>query len=182
MTYEIIRSSRRTVGIQVKDGRVLVRAPRFVPKAEIERIVSENGAWIEKQLKRDLEARQRAETAVKFTERELKEIGREARKRIPERVAFYAERIGVRYGRISFRFQKTRWGSCSSKGNLSFNCLLVLAPPETLDAVVVHELCHRKEMNHSARFYAEVLKVYPEYKEWNGWLKKHGKELLARLP
>ena len=182
MTYEIFRSSRRTVGIQIRDGRVIVRAPRFVPKAEIERIVSENGAWIEKRLARSRAQKEAEEAAVKFTGSELKEIRREARQRIPERVAFYAERIGVTYGRLSFRFQKTRWGSCSSKGNLSFNCLLVLAPAETLDAVVIHELCHRKEMNHSARFYAEVLKVYPEYKEWNGWLKKHGKELLARLP
>ena len=182
MTYEIIRSSRRTVGIQVKDGRVIVRAPHFALKSEIEEIVRTHRGWIEKQLLRDAAAKEAEETAVKFTERELKEIGREARKRIPERVSFYAERVGVRYGRISFRFQKTRWGSCSSKGNLSFNCLLVLAPPEVLDSVVVHELCHRKEMNHSARFYAEVLKVFPEYKKWNGWLKKHGKELLARLP
>ncbi|MBR5738458.1 MAG: M48 family metallopeptidase, partial [Lachnospiraceae bacterium] len=66
--------------------------------------------------------------------------------------------------------------------NLNFNALLVLLPPEVLDSVVVHELCHRKEMNHSKRFYAEVIRVYPEYRKWNKYLKQHGNALLARLP
>ena len=73
----------------------------------------------------------------------------QAVKTIPEKVRYYAPLVGVTYGRITIRNQRTRWGSCSSKGNLNFNCLLMLAPPEVLDSVVVHELCHRKEMNHS---------------------------------
>ena len=99
---------------------------------------------------------------------------------IPQRAAYYAQRIGVSYGKITIRCQKTRWGSCSSKGNLSFNCLLMLTPPEVLDSVVVHELCHRKFMNHSQQFYQEVLKAYPEYRKWNRWLKKNGVVLLRR--
>ena len=79
------------------------------------------------------------------------------------------------------RRQRSRWGSCSSKGNLNFNCLLLLAPPEVFDSVVVHELCHRREMNHSERFYAEVLHVFPEYWQWNRWLKENGKLLMARM-
>ena len=86
------------------------------------------------------------------------------------------------YGNITIRNQRTRWGSCSAKGNLNFNCLLCLAPPGVLDAVVVHELCHRLEMNHSKRFYEEVLRVYPDYYKDHGWLKEHGSELLGRLP
>jgi predicted metal-dependent hydrolase len=100
---------------------------------------------------------------------------------IPERAAHYAALMGVTYGRITIRAQKTRWGSCSSKGNLSFNCLLMLAPPEVLDSVVVHELCHLRVMNHSERFYAEVLRVFPEYREKHGWLKDNGDMLLAML-
>ena len=73
----------------------------------------------------------------------------QAVKTIPEKVRYYAPLVGVTYGRITIRNQRTRWGSCSSKGNLYFNCLLMLAPPEVLESVVVHELCHRKEMNHS---------------------------------
>ena len=85
-----------------------------------------------------------------------------------------AEKLGVTYGRITIRCQKSRWGSCSSRGDLSFNCTLMKCPPEALDSVVVHELCHRKEMNHSARFYAEVLRVFPDYPKWHRWLKETG--------
>ena len=88
--------------------------------------------------------------------------------------------IGVTYKRITIRKQKSRWGSCSAKGNLNFNCLLMLTPPEVIDSVVVHELCHRKEMNHSQRFYEEVLRVFPEYKQWDRWLKKNGTAILLR--
>ena len=71
-----------------------------------------------------------------------------------------------------------RWGSCSSKGNLNFNCLLMLAPSEILDYVVVHELCHRKQMNHSKAFWLEVEKVLPDYKESIEWLKEEGCQLM----
>ena len=89
--------------------------------------------------------------------------------------------MGVTYNRITIRHQKTRWGSCSSQGNLNFNCLLMLTPPEVIDSVVVHELCHRKEMNHSDRFYAEVLRVFPNYPKCRKWLKDNGSLLMMRL-
>ena len=82
---------------------------------------------------------------------------------------------------MTIRNQKTRWGSCSSNGRLNFNCLLMLAPREVLDSVVVHELCHLKEMNHSDRFYAEVYRVFPEYDRCSRWLKTDGTVLLARM-
>ena len=82
---------------------------------------------------------------------------------------------------ITIRNQKTRWGSCSSKGNLNFNCLLMLTPPEVIDYVVVHELCHRKEMNHSGAFWAEVEKVLPDYKEQVKWLKENGGQIIGRM-
>ena len=72
------------------------------------------------------------------------------------------------------RLQKSRWGSCSVDRNLNFNCLLVLMPPEILDSVVVHELCHRRHMNHSKEFYDEVLRIFPDYKRCNKWLKQNG--------
>ena len=82
---------------------------------------------------------------------------------------------------LTIRNQRTRWGSCSGKKNLNFNCLLMLAPPEVLDSVVVHELCHILEMNHSKRFYAHVLRVYPDYYRDHKWLKEHGTELMRRM-
>ena len=89
--------------------------------------------------------------------------------------------MGVTYGRITIRNQVSRWGSCSSVGNLNFNCLLMLAPPEVRDYVVVHELCHRKEMNHSPAFWAEVEKMIPDYKAHKKWLKDNGTALISRL-
>ena len=79
------------------------------------------------------------------------------------------------------RAQRTRWGSCSSSGNLNFNCLLALVPPAVLDYVVVHELCHRLEMNHSPRFWQEVGRVMPDYEEHKKWLRENGAELIERL-
>lgn len=86
--------------------------------------------------------------------------------------------VGVTYGRITIRNQKTRWASCSGKGNLNFNCLLILTPREIIDYVIVHELCHRKEMNHSKAFWSEVESVRPNYKESISWLKEEGSQII----
>ena len=184
MEYQLIRSKRKTIGIQVKDGAVIVRAPMRSSLREINAFVEKSAGWIGKHLRlqEEMKARQEAEGLPKLTEGELQELAREAARVIPLRAAYYARLLGVTYGKITIRRQRTRWGSCSAKGNLSFNCLLCLAPPGVLDAVVVHELCHRLEMNHSKRFYEAVRSVYPEYDREHGWLKKHGRELLCRLP
>lgn len=100
---------------------------------------------------------------------------------LPEITAHFAPLVGVDYGRITIRAQRTRWGSCSAQGNLNFNCLLMLTPDDVIEYVVVHELCHRKEMNHSARFLAEVERVLPQYRESRRWLKEHGGGLIGRL-
>ena len=177
----VIRSRRRTMAIQIKPEGVIVRAPLFVSSRDVERFVNEHEDWIIKHVQKMEEEIKHAETQEKLSLEEIKELAARAKKVIPERVRYYAPLIGVTYGRITIRHQKTRWGSCSAKGNLNFNCLLMLTPPEAVDSVVVHELCHRKEMNHSRRFYAEVLKVFPDYYKWNRWLKKNGRALLAKL-
>ena len=117
----------------------------------------------------------------RLSPQDIRALAAEALEVIPKRVAYYAPLMGVTVGRITIRNQKTRWGSCSSKGNLNFNCLLMLCPPQVLDAVVVHELAHRREMNHSKRFYAHVLRVYPDYYKWNKWLKDNGPALIRRM-
>ena len=178
--YQLIRSARKTLGLEIRDGRVVVRAPARLPLREIEKTLSEREGWIRERLNANRATLDKAAVA-KLSAEEIRTLADEATRVIPERVRYYAPLIGVTYGRITIRNQKTRWGSCSSAGNLNFNCLLMLAPREVLDSVVVHELCHRKEMNHSDRFYTEVLRVFPEYRKWHGWLKKNGPELIARM-
>ena len=173
----IIRSNRKTLAIQVNpDLSVTVRAPRRASARDIDRILQEKAAWIEKQRER---MRQRAASDAaaepkKLSEAQLRELAERAVSYIPGRVSYYAKQIGVTYGRITIRNQKTRWGSCSSKGNLNFNCLLMLMPPEIIDYVVVHELCHRIEMNHCAAFWREFARILPDYKSAEAWLKREG--------
>ena len=178
MQYEVIRSRRQTLALEIRDGRLIVRSPFWVTDARVDRFVNEHRRWIETRMERA----KTAQGVEKFTGEELLALKKQAAQVIPDRVAYYASRIGVSYGRVTIRAQHTRWGSCGKNGNLNFNCLLMLAPPEVLDSVVVHELCHRREMNHSARFYAEVLRVFPDYRKHRQWLKENGDALMARLP
>lgn len=174
--YELIRSARKSLALQVKeDGRVVVRAPLSMAARRIEFFVIDHWDWVEKQRQRL--SRQR-ENARRITEEERQEGIRKAKEIIPRRAACFAARMGVSYGRITIREQKTRWGSCSQKGNLNFNWKLVLMPPEILDYVVVHELAHRKEMNHSPRFWAVVEKELPDYRKRREELKIRGREFI----
>lgn len=169
------------MGLELKSDGLIVRIPYYVTDREAERFVKGNVKWIERRLAKLNEREALLSNASALTAEEIRELAKQAAEVIPERVAYYAPLIGVEYGRITIRSQKTRWGSCSRKGNLNFNCLLMLAPPQVIDSVVVHELCHLKEMNHSKRFYKEVLRVFPEYKIWQKWLKENGPVLMARM-
>lgn len=183
MEYKLIRSNRRTISIQInQDLSIVVRAPRRVSQREIDNFVKEKEPWINKHLKQIRERNEINEiTPIDYlSEKEIKELGDKALEFIPERVRYFAGIIGVSYGRITIRNQKTRWGSCSSKGNLNFNCLLMLTPPEVIDYVIVHELCHRKEMNHSRAFWNEVGRVLPNYKECEKFLKREGVQIMRR--
>ena len=176
----LIRSSRRTLSAEVRpDGSVTVRAPLRMPLAEIEQFLIRKAGFIERHVQRCLADRQQHQEP-QFTAAELQELAKRAREVIPQRTAIYADKIGVSYSRITIRCQKTRWGSCTSAGNLNFNCLLMLAPPEVLDSVIVHELCHRLHPNHSRSFYAAVYRVFPDYDRCDSWLKQNGPALLHR--
>lgn len=181
MKIPVIRSQRKTVSLAITDEGPVIRAPLHMPQREIDAFVRKNRDWLDAHMEK-AQARQAAAAKEGYlTQEDIEALAQKALAYIPKRVAYYAPLVGVSYGRITIRNQRTRWGSCSSKGNLNFNCLLMLTPPEVIDSVIVHELCHRKEMNHSARFYAEVLRVFPEYHKWNQWLKAHGDVLLARM-
>lgn len=184
MEYKIERSARKTIGIRVNpDLSVTVKAPYFLANREIERVMREKENWIIKtadKIKAAQEALKNEEINY-LTNEELEKLADEALAVIPGRVKYFSEMMGVSYGRITIRNQKTRWGSCSSKGNLNFNCLIMLAPSEVIDYLVVHELCHRKQMNHSKAFWSEVEKILPDYRQSVSWLKKEGSSLMHRM-
>ena len=180
--FNIIYSPRKTLSLEIKPDGFTIRAPKGIPRREINNFVKSKQSWIKKQLSK-IQARQEAlEQFPVFTMDEIRGLADKALVVIPEKVKKYAPIVGVDYGRITIRNQRSRWGSCSSKGNLNFNCLLMLFPDEVVDYVVVHELCHRKHMNHSAAFYAEVERVFPEYRKCQKWLKDNGGLYLNRLP
>ena len=107
---------------------------------------------------------------------------REARRRLEDAVAEHAPRVGARPARIAVRDQRTRWGSCSRSGTLSFSWRLALAPPDVLEYVVVHELCHLHEHSHRPRFWRLVETHWPGWRTQAGWLREHGEELAAFDP
>ena len=176
MEFSIIRSRRKTLTIELTPrGEILVRAPNLMPKRDIQRFVESRQSWIETHLAR-------IPKAEPMTEAEHEALIRAAKEILPQKAAFFAESLGVTFGRVTVRSQHTRWGSCSAAGNLSFNCLLMLTPEDVQDYVVVHELCHRREMNHSPRFWAMVEETLPDYRRQRLWLKENGAALMARLP
>ena len=180
---KLVRSKRKTISIEITpEAQIIVRAPYYASVSEINRLIGEKADWIDKHL-RAMKEKQRERALApqaELTPQDIRLLTTRAKRIIPQRVRYYARIIGVEYGRITIRMQKSRWGSCSAKGNLNFNCLLMRTPDEIIDYVVVHELCHIKELNHSDRFWAEVEKVFPDYKERRKWLKDHGNEIMFK--
>ena len=176
-----IRRSKR-----VRGHRMVVRyglPPELVVRprataAQIEEAIDFHRAWLERQLARAVEPRLGLER-LRLTEEQGR---REARERISLIAQSEARALGVTYSRITMRDQKSRWGSCSSKGGLSFNWRLVLAPHDVLDYVVVHEVCHLRELNHGAAFWKLVERRRPNYRDAKRWLDDHGWEILAYRP
>ena len=170
------------MSIQVADDRkIIVKVPLGTPTFVAENFIREKKDWIIKQMEKVEKQTALADSMGSLSEEDIKQIKKKAKKVIPERVEYYSKLSGISYSRIFIRLQKSRWGSCSVDGNLNFNCLLVLMPPEILDSVVVHELVHRHHMNHSREFYDEVLRLFPDYKRCNKWLKQNGEVYFKRI-
>ena len=179
---ELVRSDRKTIAVEItRNGSVRVRAPRAMKQPEIEEFLRSREDWIEKHLARV--RREMAETPQYevLSTNEMRGLVSAALKDIPQRVEYFAPIIGVDYGRITIRNQRSRWGSCSAKGNLNFNCLTMLMPEEIRDYIVVHELCHRLEMNHSPAFWGHVERVMPEYRKYRKWLRDNGDRIMRRM-
>lgn len=166
----VIYCARRSVMLRCeRDGTLTLRVPLGVWEDFLSRFLEEHRAWID---------RHRAEIAKEeekesvYTDEYVRALREKAKAILKGKVGYYANIMGVSYGRITVTGARGRFGSCSSSGNLSFSFRLMEYPEEAIDYVVVHELAHRKQMNHSPAFYAEVAKVLPDYKERSRLLKR----------
>jgi len=176
----VVRRSRRARRwtIDVPWGSpARLTVPTWMSDAEIDRVLHDHRDWLATE-----RARQRPR--LRLDPRGISELEgrRAARELVAMLVDDEAAALGVQAGKIQIRDQRTRWGSCSANGNLSFNWRLVLAPIEVLDYVVVHELCHLREPNHSQRFWRLVASRRPDWRRQRDWLTAHGPELLAFRP
>lgn len=182
LEIQIIRCNRKTLAMKVDSpSHLIVRVPEAMSSREIDAFIKEHWGWISHHLQLAEAKEVRAAAIEKLSQQEIDDLVNQAIKMIPERVGFFAHKMDVRYGNITIRNQSTRWGSCSSKRNLNFNCLLMLVPAEVCDYVIVHELAHLKEMNHSPQFWSEVEKVNPDFRAHRKWLKDNQAALIGRL-
>jgi predicted metal-dependent hydrolase len=168
VNFEIKYSKRRTVSIQVKDGKVILHSPYGVEEKRLCEILASHKDWVEKQLKKQSIKAEKYPEPTKDEEKKLRRLAKEI---LPPKIQFYSNIMGLKYGRITITGAKTRFGSCSSKGNISFSYRLMRYPNEAIDYVVVHELAHLVEMNHSPRFYKIIEQVLPDYKKRKKLLK-----------
>lgn len=182
LPYEVVYSGRKTCAVSISpEGEITLRLPFGTSEAQIRRLLLDKQHWI---ITHYLEAVKQRDgrpvsdlTDTQRTALEKRYI-EAAREYFPKRVAHFLPLTGGSFNRITIRDQKTRWGSCSARGTLSFNWRLMLAPPAVLDYVVVHELCHLTHMDHSKAFWASVEHVCPDYRIHRKWLKEHGQELV----
>ena len=171
--YHLIRSDRRSIGIEVdREGKVTVRAPYSCEKKRIDRFLLEKENWIRQKVKLQKENAMKRQEKREMPEAEKKYYRNLAREVLGARTGYYARKMGVTYGRISIREQKTRWGSCSSRDSLCFSYKIMLLPLDILDYIVVHELAHIRVKNHSRDFYEELSRYMPDYKEREKKLKQ----------
>lgn len=168
MEYTLIYSDRKSISASIKEGKLTVRAPKRIPQSMIDEFLKKHKKWIEKHTVASVKE---SEKINSIPAEDVPRIKAEARKYFEEKTAYYSNIMGLKYGRITITSAKTRFGSCSSKGRISYSYRLMLYPEAARDYVVVHELAHLVEMNHSKRFYDVIEKFMPDYKERKRMLK-----------
>ena len=179
---EVRRSKRKSAAIKITaDMQIVVFVPLYVSDNEIERLVISKSKWIDEHMLKVQSTIDERSKLEKITSEQIKELADQAVEYIPKRVKYYAENENFVYNKITIKNLVSRWGSCSTKGNLNFYCLLMLTPDYVIDYIVVHELCHLREMNHSEKFWAEVEKIMPDYQRAVLWLKQNGGNLISRM-
>jgi predicted metal-dependent hydrolase len=159
--YKVIYSERKTVAISIENCEAVVKAPIGTDEETIRKIVLKHSQWIEKHMEQQ---KRKASMFKELTEDDIKAIKKDAKRYFTAKTEYYAKIMGIDYGRITITSAQKRFGSCSSKGNISFSYRLMLYPEVAREYVIVHELAHRREMNHSKRFYDVIAKVMPDYK------------------
>ena len=171
----VIRSARKSLGLEGRDANtVLARIPTRVSDRELKAFVENHRSWIlEKTAVMAEREENRKSTPAPPPELLSKTDRMKIQLKIGKQVRHYCEAMGVTVGYVTVKDQKTRWGSCSAKGNVNFNYQLAFLPDELLDYVVIHELAHRRHMNHSRAFWAEVEKYCPDYLERREQLKEY---------
>ena len=215
--YKLIRQKRKSIKIEVDEhAEVIVKVPLFVPKDEIETLLFEKRAWLEKTIETKKRVKERTDwikneeilylgeyrKIVFIKENHLKNkivykegifyiytaddnkenlhkmmyvwMKEKAYLLFKERTHYYAEKIGCTYGKITIRNQKTRWGSCSNKKNISYNVRMMCAPIDKIDYIILHEVMHLKYFNHGPLFWKEIEKIMPDYREKEAYFKKNG--------
>ena len=171
----VIRSARKSLGLEVRDANtVLARIPTRVSDRELKAFVENHRSWILEKTEVMAEREEKRKSTPAPPPELLSKTDRmKIQLKIGKRVRHYCEAMGVTVGYVTVKNQKTRWGSCSAKGNVNFNYQLAFLPEELLDYVVIHELAHRRHMNHSRAFWAEVEKYCPDYLERREQLKEY---------
>ncbi len=164
LEYELVRSKRKTLALYVRrDGRIEVRAPLRTSRAYIDDFVLKKRDWIDS-TRNKLQARQTAKKVVRITAKEEARYKKQAKAYLEMKCVHFSRIMGLSPGDVKINSAKTRWGSCNRKGGINFTYRLLFVPEELLDYVVVHEMAHLKEMNHSGRFWSVVEQTMPDYK------------------
>ena len=163
--YKIIKSFRNSMSLQIKNWQVIVRVPFFMHKKTVESFIDKHKSWIEKK------TLWRRDSLIDLTK--IKYYKNEAKNYIPLRVQELASIHCLEYNNIRITSAKTRYWSCSSKKNLNFTYRLILMPKKVIDYIIIHELAHLKQMNHSKAFWDEVKIMMPDYKKYEKWLKEN---------
>lgn len=159
--YEIIYSKIKNVYIQIKDGKVIIKAPKRISEKELEKIIEKKSGWIEKNLEK---SSQKQEKPPLYTEEQFKKI-------VEKNASELINTTGLIPRKIRIRDIKYAWGSCSNNKNITINKKLISYSELAIRYVILHELCHLKYMNHSKDFWDLVQKYMPEYKKAKAELK-----------
>ena len=201
--YQLIRTNKKNLSLQIKSGKLIARAPLIMPKIYIDNFILKKQKWINKRLtqkaiepsfkdgdnffylgekytliSKDCEL---YFNGVNFIGRANKEsflsLYKENFARIIGNIfTKIAKENNFNYNQIRLKSQKTLWGSCSAKNNINLNYLLMQAPILVIESVIIHELCHTIHKNHGLYFWKLVYKIMPNYKKWHNWLKKHSRD------